>query len=260
MPKKHGKRLEDLSQNTNDVTNEPKVTGEPRKIVLDRSALEQIASLAAQQVSPISTTFAVNLSSREFSHLQEYYDRRLYLYGVIDSQDEYDGMIHSTTATDIVESIMNINRADASLPEGEKREPIMLYINSPGGSPVEGFAIIEAIKASKTPVTTINMGQWSSMAFLIGITGHLRLSLPNMTFLLHDGWNLMANSSNKVRDRARFDARYEKKVIREHVLKHTKLSKQEYKKRAREEFYMLAEDALKYGVIDQIVTDINDIL
>ena len=190
MSKKHSKRLEDLSQNANDIS-EPKVTGEPRKIVLDRSALEQIASLAAQQVSPISTTFAVNLSSREFSHLQEYYDRRLYLYGVIDSQDEYAELIPSTTATDIVESIMNINRADANFPKSE-REPIMLYINSPGGSPVEGFAIIEAIKASKTPVTTINMGQWSSMAFLIGITGHLRLSLPNMTFLVHDGWNLMA--------------------------------------------------------------------
>lgn len=255
MSKKHSKRLEELDNNVNAA--EPE--GEVRKLVLDGSVLEQIAGLAAQRVSPISTTFAVNLSNREFSHLQEYYDRRLYLYGVIDSLGDYAELLHSTAATDIVESIMNINRADANIPKSE-REPIMLYINSPGGSPVEGFAIVEAIKASKTPVTTINMGQWSSMAFLIGITGHLRLSLPNMTFLLHDGWNLMSNSSNKVRDRARFDARYEKKVIREHVLKYTKLSKQEYKKRAREEFYMLTDDALKYGVIDQIITDINDIL
>lgn len=239
--------------------NESETTGEAHKILLDKATLEQLASSVVQHANPISTTFAVNLTSREFNHLQEYYDRRLYLYGEINSPNDYIELVRGTTAIDIVESIMNINRVDANIPKSE-REPIILYIDSPGGSPVEGFAIIEAIKASKTPVTTVNIGQWSSMAFLIGITGHLRLSLPNMTFLLHDGWNIVSNSSNKVRDRARFDARYEKKVVRKHVLQHTKLSKQEYEKRAREEFYMLTDDALKYGVIDRIVTDINDIL
>jgi ATP-dependent Clp protease protease subunit len=256
MSKKHAKRLEDTNNNVNEV----KPEGEIRKLVLDKSALEQIASLAAQQVSPISTTFVVSMTNHEFAQLQESYDRRLYLYGAITPAEEYCiDSAHGTNANNIIEKIMNINRMDVNTVQSE-RDPIILYINSPGGSVVEGFAIIEAIKASKTPVYTVKIGQWSSMAFLIGITGHRRFSLPNMTFLFHDGWNVMANSSNKVRDLARFDTCYEKKVVRKHVLEHTKLSLKEYKKRAREEFYMLTDDALKYGVIDHIVTDIDDIL
>lgn len=256
MSKKRAKLREEVNKNTNEV----KPEGEVRKLVIDKSALEQIASLAAQQVSPISTTFVVSMTNHEFTQLQESYDRRLYLYGTIAPVDEYNlDPTHGTSANNIIEKILTFNRMDANTVQSE-RDPIILYINSPGGSVVEGFAIIEAIKASKTPVYTVNMGQWCSMAFLIGITGHRRFSLPNMTFLLHDGWNIMANSSSKVRDLARFDEYYAKKVVRKHILNHTKLSSKEYKKRAREEFYMLANDALKYGVIDQIVTDIDDIL
>ena len=52
------------------------------------------------------------------------------------------------------------------------------------------YALVSIIEASKTPIWTINMGQWSSMAFLIGITGHRRLSLPN-DFLIADMSNAL---------------------------------------------------------------------
>lgn len=241
-----------------EIIENPEVAEDSEEVVMSQEDLEQILGEVLGQMGT-STSCVVNMGGFEYRRIQECNQRRLYLYGEIIPPDDYVDMAHYATAANIIESIININRADIDLPKTE-RKPIVLYINSPGGTVEDGFAIIETIKLSKTPVITVNVGRWESMAFLIGIAGHWRLSLPNMVFLMHDGRALLMDSANKVRDGARFSERYEKKVIRRHVLKHTKISKKEYKKRAREEFYMLAEDALKYGVIDQIVTDINDIL
>lgn len=233
-------------------------TEDGQEIVLTQAELEQIVNGVLAQMG-IGNNCVVNLGGFEYRRLQEYNNRRLYLYGEITPPDDYVDLARNMTAANIVENILNINRADAGIPSS-KREPIVLYINSPGGSVLDGFSIIEAIKLSKTPVITVNMGKWESMAFLIGIAGHKRLSLPNMIFLMHDGDTFFMNSTSKVYDGARFYEHYHKRVVREHILKYTNMTKKEYKKRLREEFYMLAGEALKYGMIDKIITDIDDIL
>ena len=105
-----------------------------------------------------------------------------------------------------MEQIIDCNRIDEGKSPAE-REPIRLYINSPGGDVTEGFALISAMELSKTPIHTINMGQWSSMAFLIGIAGHKRFSLPKASFLMHDGSIFLYGSANKVKDRIEFENR-----------------------------------------------------
>lgn len=200
------------------------------------------------------------------SHLEEWkrvidtIERRLYLYGdIMTFDEESDGIIQSSSVSKIVESIMAYNREDKDLPLKE-RIPVMLYINSPGGDLTEGFSLISAIELSKTPIYTVNMGQWSSMSFLIGITGHKRFSLPYMTFLLHDGSQVAFGSTGKVHDQVEFSRRFEQEVVREHVLKHSRMKKTDYDALSRVEFYMLPEDAKDYGFIDEIVTDIDSIL
>ena len=54
--------------------------------------------------------------------------------------------------------------------------------------------------------------------------------------------------------------RFEKEVVRAHILSHSKMSKKEYDKLERVEFCMLPKEALRYGFIDEIVTDISAIL
>ena len=142
----------------------------------------------------------------------------------------------------------------------EDRRPIRLYINSPGGDVTEGFALVSAIELSKTPIWTINMGEWCSMAFLIGITGHKRLSLPNMTFLMHEGTSFAGGSASKMQDRAKFDERFQCEVIKKHILRHSVMDSDTYDAQERVEFYMLPEDALEYGFIDEVVADIDTIL
>lgn len=188
-------------------------------------------------------------------------DRRIYLTSEIKSADCDCDEYYRSPTMQMVEDIMEINRYDAAHNIApEDRKPIRLYINSPGGDTGEGFSLISAIELSKTPIYTINIGQWASMAFLIGIAGHKRFSMPYMTFLLHDGISIVCDSGSKVQDRVDFDKRYNKEVVRAHILKHGKMGAKEYDKRIREEIYMVPEDAIEYGFIDKIVTDINDIL
>ena len=202
----------------------------------------------------------ITISAEEYRALEDLKERRLYLYreieplGYEETSNEY-----ASTATHIVQAIMDINREDISVPPAD-RKPIKLFINSPGGDVAEGLPIIAAIELSKTPVYTINVGQWCSMAFLIGITGHKRFSLPYTTFLLHEGSSFAGGAANKVQDRVKFDERVEKEVIKPHVLKHSHMKELEYDALARVEYYLLPPDALERGFIDEIVSDISTIL
>lgn len=202
----------------------------------------------------------ISSTPEEYVIMRDYEERRLYLsreispIGFEDAPNDYLSSIGQ-----MVKFIIDCNREDRGI-EPKDRQPIKIYINSPGGDIGEGFALISAIELSKTPIYTINIGQWSSMSFYIGIAGHKRFSLPYMTFLLHDGSSGAFGSSNKVQDRVKFDERFENEVVKRHVLKHGKMSEREYDAQVRVEFYMLPEDALELGFIDQIVSDIDDIL
>ena len=203
----------------------------------------------------------VECGMEEWSRERELEDRRLYLYGEIESIDFESKCLYAgvSMTSRLVERILDFNRLDEGLAP-EDREPIRLYINSPGGELTEGFALVSAIKMSKTPVYTINVGEWCSMAFMIGITGHKRFSLPYMTFLMHEGTSFVVGSAGKAHDRAKFNEDFKNKVMKPHVLAHGKMPEAQYDALERVEFYMLPEDALAYGFIDEIVTDIDDIL
>lgn len=211
----------------------------------------------------IPADFNVNIEScfEEFGRAVDLEERRIYLYGAISSLgcEENNAFLTVSMTSRIVEYIMSINREDAGIPI-EDRRPIRLYINSPGGDVTEGFALVSTIELSKTPVWTINVGEWCSMAFLIGITGHKRLSLPNMTFLMHEGTSFAGGSASKMQDRAKFDERFQSEVIKKHILRHSVMDSDTYDAQERVEFYMLPEDALKYGFIDEVVADIDTIL
>lgn len=208
------------------------------------------------------THINVETGLEELRREHEAADRRLYLYGTILSEGNEDKTTYEDVSmtTRLAEQIINFNREDAENEvDPADRKPIRLYINSPGGEVTEGFALVSAIELSQTPVWTINVGEWCSMAFLIGITGHRRLSMPNMMFLMHEGTSFAGGSAGKMQDRAKFNERFKEEVIKRHVLSHSDMDSHTYDVTERVELYMLPEDALKYGFIDEIVTDISAI-
>lgn len=202
----------------------------------------------------------VNASRHEWMDLLDYEKRHLYLYGGINNFDDEDySKDEKLSIADIVRWILRYNTEDLGKPV-EKRQPIYLYINCPGGSIYEGWPLISTIKLSKTPVYTVNIGMWASMAFLIGITGHKRFSLPEMLFLMHDGTDGFFGSASKVQDEAEFRKVYNQDVIKKHILSRSNMNEKEYSKLERKEYYFLPEEALEHEFIDKIVTDIDEIL
>lgn len=179
-------------------------------------------------------------------------NRRLFLIGEIDEN----------AIDNIVYHIMRYNRMDVGVPV-EKRKPIYLYINSPGGSVVDGYGVIDAIIVSETPVYTVNLAMCASMAFLIYIAGERRYSMPHSEFLMHDGSTMGFDSMAKMKDRMDFETGQLEKMTKEYIMSRTKIDDKLYDEKYRVEWYFLPNEGKQIGAIDYIVgadCSMNDIL
>lgn len=169
-------------------------------------------------------------------------NRRLYLNSDID-----ENVIDS-----IVYHIIRYNRIDKGIPQ-EQRKPIILYINSPGGSVADGYGVIDVILTSKTPIYTVNIANCLSMALLIFIAGHKRYAMPHSEFLLHDGASGGFDSSNKMQDRMKFESEQIESMTKDFIVKNTKITNEQYEMNLRKEWYFLPKEGKELGVVDCIV-------
>lgn len=167
------------------------------------------------------------------------------------------------TVGDAIRHILQINKEDAALSlPADQRKPILLYLSSRGGEVDAGFALIDMILGSETPVYVVNQGYQYSMGFLIGLAGHKRFAMPHAKFLMHDGSQFLCNSGGKVRDQMEFNKKLEER-IRDYVLSRTKITPEMYDSQVRMEWYMFADEAKELGVTDYIVGEdcsINEIV
>jgi ATP-dependent Clp protease protease subunit len=159
--------------------------------------------------------------------------------------------IDETVTDEIVYHIMRYNTLDKGKPI-EERKPILLYCNSNGGSVSDGFAVIDTILNSITPVYTINLSYQYSMGFLIGLAGKRRYANKMATYLMHDGNTVMWNSMSKVKDQAKFYDKLEDK-IKEYILSRSKLTEKEYDEKYRMEWYLFSDEAKEKGFCDFII-------
>lgn len=137
----------------------------------------------------------------------------------------------------------------------EERKPIKIYIDCPGGDINATFSIIDSIRMSKTPVWTITIGRGYSGAFFIGSAGHKRYGYPHSSYLFHEGCAQDGGDAHKFLQGVKF---YEKQLsmLRKITLKQTRLTEDDYKKHRKDDLWMTAEEALKYGVIDEIIEEL----
>lgn len=176
-------------------------------------------------------------------YLQDLKQRKLWLTDAVNEDSVFD----------LIRQIMQINAEDDSAGiQLEDRKPIRLYLRSCGGSVDAGFALIDAIENSVTPVYTINLGYAYSMGFLIMLAGHQRYATKNAKFLMHDGTNFVWDSGSKAQDQMAFQRRVEER-IKQFVLSHSLFTEADYDKNQRVEFYLFADEAKKYGFVDWIV-------
>lgn len=154
--------------------------------------------------------------------------------------------------------IIEWNREDKGI-LCEKRKPIMLMFFTRGGDLDVNNAIVDLIKSSKTPVWGVNIGQADSAGCNIFISCHVRLALPNSTFLIHHGSGEFGGTYEQVLAAL---MEYQRKIadMEQFLLDNTKIPKNILEENISTEWFLSAQEALKYGVCDKIIDSIDEIL
>lgn len=152
----------------------------------------------------------------------------------------------------------NADDEDASIPV-ENRTPIKLYIASGGGDAYEMLVVLDAILSSQTPVYTVNMGLAASAACVLLIAGHKRFAMPHSHALWHSGSGGLSGTMEQLQSATKhFDTMDAQ--LQELFLARTNIDIKTYKKQKEKDWYFTAEQMLEGGLVDYIVSSVNEIL
>lgn len=157
--------------------------------------------------------------------------------------------------TPITDEVANLVMAQLLFLEAEDAsKDIQMYINSPGGVVTAGMAIYDTMQYVKSDVSTICIGQAASAAAVILAAGATkkRFALPNSRVLIHQVMGGAEGQATDVEIQTREMLRI-RKQINTVLAKHTGQSIDKIEKDTERDFYMIAEDAKKYGIIDEVI-------
>ena len=136
----------------------------------------------------------------------------------------------------------------------DSKRDIKLYINSPGGSVTAGLAIYDTMQYLKCPVSTICIGLTASMAAVILAAGTKgkRFSLPNAEILLHQVAGGMQGQAADIEITAK-QILHMKQKLNKIIASHTGQTLSKVENDTDRDFYLTAEEAKKYGLIDEVI-------
>lgn len=154
--------------------------------------------------------------------------------------------------------IMYFNKLDKGIP-AEERKPIKLLLYSYGGDGQACFSLLDVISLSKTPVYTVNMGVAMSAGLLILLGGHKRFCLKNSTALAHSGSGGASGTFEQTEAQMKDYKRFVE-TMRNYILERTNIDTRTLNKYKSKEWYLYAEEQVKYHVVDKIIDDIDEIL
>ena len=159
------------------------------------------------------------------------------------------------------DDVANVIVAQLLFLEAEDPEKdITFYINSPGGSVTAGMAIYDTMQYVKCDIATLCMGQAASMgAFLLaaGADGK-RYSLPNARILIHQPMGGFQGQATDIDIQAREILRM-KKDLNRLLAHHCKIDFEKVRADTERDYFMSAEEAQKYGIIDKVLTNRNEL-
>jgi ATP-dependent Clp protease protease subunit len=162
----------------------------------------------------------------------------------------YGGEVTTDSANLIIAQLLYL---DAEDPEKD----INLYINSPGGMVTAGLAVYDTMQYIKSPVTTVCMGMAMSFGALLlaaGTKGR-RYCLPHARIMIHQPRIMGGGISGTVTDidietRELLDT---KNKLIEILARHTDQTQEKVRQDTERDFYMSADEAKKYGIVDEVI-------
>jgi ATP-dependent Clp protease protease subunit len=158
------------------------------------------------------------------------------------------GPIDDHVANLVIAQLLYLDHTDS-------KKDIYLYINSPGGSVTAGLAIIDTMGFIKADVSTICVGIAASMGALLLSSGARgkRFALPNSEVMIHQVMGGAEGQASDIAINAKHILRT-KDTLNKILAKNTGQTVAQVEKDSDRDYYMTAEEAKKYGIIDGIVT------
>jgi len=157
--------------------------------------------------------------------------------------------IDDTVANLIIAQLLYLEQEDPD-------KDIDLYINSPGGTITDGLAIYDTMQLVKPDVSTICMGMAASAAALLlaGGTKGKRFALPFSRILIHQPWvKGVGGQATDIDIHAR-EIMKNRKTLNEILANHTGQLIERIAKDTDRDYFMSAQEALEYGLIDKVIT------
>lgn len=157
-------------------------------------------------------------------------------------------IITNTTSEKICKQLLTLEFID--------RSPIIMWLNSPGGSVDDGFAIIDMISSLNSPVITVNLGSCCSMAALLFLIGTTRYVTDNSNWMLHDISAVFEGKGTVLHDKMQF---LESEIVKfkEYVKNHSKLTDKEIEKAINGELWLNAQQCIDKGIATAFIKDIG---
>lgn len=137
---------------------------------------------------------------------------------------------------------------------------INFYINSPGGLVTAGLAVYDTMQYIKPDITTVCIGQAASMGAVLLAAGSRgkRYSLPNSRILIHQPMGGFQGQASDIEIQAKEILRM-KDRLNQILMKHTGKAFDDIQKDTDRDFFMSGEEARKYGIIDHVIANRDDL-
>jgi ATP-dependent Clp protease, protease subunit len=161
------------------------------------------------------------------------------------------GAIDDTVANTIIAQLLFLEAEDSD------REAYM-YINSPGGVVTAGLAIYDTMQYLKTKISTICLGQAASMGALLLTAGEKgrRYALPHSRIMIHQPLGGAQGQATDIEIQTKEILRIKKK-LNDILIAHTSQNRKNIERDTDRDFYLEAQEAVKYGLIDEVISTNN---
>ena len=161
--------------------------------------------------------------------------------------------INDQVANVIVAQLLFLNHEDS-------RKPIQMFINSPGGVINAGLAIYDTMHFIDAPISTVAVGLAASFGTILLTAGTkgMRYALPNATIHLHQPLGGAQGQASDIEIAAREILR-QRDLINAILRRHTSMSDEMIAKSTDRDFYMTAEQAKEYGIIDAVIESMEEV-
>ncbi len=157
--------------------------------------------------------------------------------------------VHDSMANTVIAQMLFLESEDPD-------KDINLYINSPGGSVTAGLAIYDTMQYIRPDIATICMGQATSMGALLLAAGAKgkRYALPHARVMIHQPLGGAQGQATDIDIQAKEIMKI-KELIHKILVKHTGQALEKIRHDTERDYFMDAEEAMRYGIVDRIITE-----